>query len=513
MALYLQGANKQTLLTEMNQIYAVTRYGGQTVIAIIGKDKVETMKTDDFHKMFANILGEASKKDNPVSISWFRWRGRRQYIGRGVVFEPGGPLEVPGDMLNLWRGFGVVPSAGDWPLMRAHILNVVCSGNQKHFDYLIQWMAYRVKHPDKPMGVAVAFLGAQGAGKGVVARTFGRFFGNHFAHIAHGDQLTGRFNQHLVTACVAFLDEALWAGDKKGEGVLKALITEPALQLEAKFRDPITVQNRLCIIVASNNEWAVPTGIGDRRWFVLNVANTYAGMEHQSYWAALYQEVDNGGAAAMLHDLLAMDLSKFNIRAVPHTKAKAQQQVHSLRGPMSWLYQVLQDGAISMSRWQATGLTISKDGAYDSYKEFTKERREYQPEIKSVWSKNVLKALGSLVKVTRPVVSGQRVRTFEFATLDNCRRRFEEHTGLQNLEWEETGDTPSGASIRQTGEIVQPAEPAPGSQPADPREQKYDPDDDGPSEWEPSLDPDDEYRPEYDPVDDPKNWVPDGSLA
>ena len=48
-------------------------------------------------------------------------------------------------------------------------------------------------------------------------------------------------------------------GDKKGEGVLKALITEPRLQLEAKFRDPIMVENRLRIIVASNNDWIVPS--------------------------------------------------------------------------------------------------------------------------------------------------------------------------------------------------------------------------------------------------------------
>ena len=75
----------------------------------------------------------------------------------------------------------------------------------------------------------------QGAGKGIVARTLGKIFGKHFAHIANGDQLTGRFNASLATSCVVFLDEALWAGDKKGEGVLKALITEPRLSLEAKF--------------------------------------------------------------------------------------------------------------------------------------------------------------------------------------------------------------------------------------------------------------------------------------
>jgi hypothetical protein len=138
---------------------------------------------------------------------------------------------------------------------------------------------------------------------------------------------------------VVFLDEALWAGDKKGEGVLKALITEPMLTMGAKFRDPIMFPNRLAIIVASNNDWAIPAGIGDRRWFVLNVEDTYAGMVHKPYWDALYRQMEAGGDAAMLHDLLAMDLSQFDVRAVPMTMAKAQQQAHSFRGTLAWLYE------------------------------------------------------------------------------------------------------------------------------------------------------------------------------
>src|ERR1035441_2298451 len=113
------------------------------------------------------------------------------------------------------------------------------------------------------------------------------------------------------------LDEALWAGDKKGEVVLKALITEPTFPFQAKFRDTIMVENRLRIFVASNNDWAVPAGIGDRRWFVLNVANTYAGTVHRDYWTALYSETENGGAAAILYELLAVDLNGFDVRAVP----------------------------------------------------------------------------------------------------------------------------------------------------------------------------------------------------
>jgi hypothetical protein len=335
MALRDQGADIKMLLTAMNETYAVVKYGSQILVAsIIGND-IEIMKDHDFHKMFANLdffdqktiaanLREMKERiesvgtdiismpvedfqeafadlvviiRKPVKVSWrwFLWKSRRQYLRRGAIFEPGGPLEIPNDMINLWRGFGIEPKQGDWSLLRNHIFNVVCSGRQRDYEYLINWMALAVQQPNKPIGVAVAFRGLPGAGKGVVARTLGKLFGKHFAHIANGDQLTGRFNAGLGTSCFVFLDEALWAGDKKGEGVLKALITEPRLQLEAKFRDPIMVDNRLRIMVASNNDWIVPAGIGDRRWFVLDVANTYAGTEHREYWAALYAEIKKVG--------------------------------------------------------------------------------------------------------------------------------------------------------------------------------------------------------------------------
>jgi hypothetical protein len=306
-------------------------------------------------------------------------------------------------------------------------------------------MAYRVQHPDEPAGVAVALLGLPGAGKGIVARTFGSFFGPHFAHITHGEQLTGRFNASLATSCAVFLDEAFWAGDRKSEGVLKALITEPTFQMEAKFRDPITVPNRLSIMVASNSDWAIPAGIGDRRWFVLNVRDTYAGMGHKAYYDALHAEVNNGGAAAMLHDLLAMSLLDFDLRVIPHTGAKAQQQVHSFRGTIGWLFDVLQQGSVGHAFWDHAGLSISTRSAYENYQQHVKQRREYQPEIKSEWSKKVRKALGSLIVERRPSVGGDRDRHFDFGPLDQCRERFAKTVGAPHLEWEEPDEADPGA--------------------------------------------------------------------
>jgi hypothetical protein len=477
MALHAKGAGTSSLFPAINQTFAVVKYGTQILVADIGED-ICLMKVEDFHKALANIVVVRNDEEIAVSRLWFRWKDRRQYLGAGVVFQPGGPLEIKGDMLNLWRGFGIKPMPGDWSLLRDHIFKEVCSGRQEYFDYLINWMAYAVQHPDRPMGVAVAFLGAQGAGKGIVARTFGKFFGKHFAHIANGDQLTGRFNASIGMSCVVFLDEALWAGDKKGEGVLKALITEPSLQLEAKFRDPIRVENRLRIIVASNNDWAIPAGIGDRRWFVLNVAETFSGTAHQSYWDAVYNQIDRGGAAAMLHDLLSMDVSAFNVRAVPHTAAKALQQVHSLQGSMAWLHDVLQEGSVSGERWQDAGLTIEKDRSYMCYVEFSKRQRDWKPAINAVWSKNILAALGPYIGLTRPKKGDTRVRSFRFAPLDDCRRQFASHLCAPDLEWE-VETQPDNQSEEAPEDLWNYDD------------SRLDPRDD---EWEPETNPEQEYE-------------------
>ena len=84
MALRDQGANINILMAAMNQTYAVVKYGSQIMVAVIIGDDVSFMKEQDFHKMLANLAVGSDK----VSKRWFKWEYRRQYVGRGVVFEP-----------------------------------------------------------------------------------------------------------------------------------------------------------------------------------------------------------------------------------------------------------------------------------------------------------------------------------------------------------------------------------------------------------------------------------------
>ena len=95
--------------------------------------------------------------------------------------------------------------------------------------------------------------------------------------------------------------------------------------------------------MATNSAWAVPAGIHARRFCVLKVSEAHR--QDKSYFAALRAEMADGGIAAMLHDLLAHDLSDFDVFAVPQTRALAEQKVQSLRGVERWLYDCLQAGA------------------------------------------------------------------------------------------------------------------------------------------------------------------------
>ena len=56
MTLRDQGADIRQLLAAMNQTFAAVKYGGQILVATIIGNEIEFMKTDDFHKMFANLV-------------------------------------------------------------------------------------------------------------------------------------------------------------------------------------------------------------------------------------------------------------------------------------------------------------------------------------------------------------------------------------------------------------------------------------------------------------------------
>src|SRR5262249_4523567 len=252
-------------------------------------------------------------------------RDRRQFDG--IVYAPNAEIS---DKMNLWTGYRCEPAQGDCDLYLAHLHDNICGSDSDYSQYLLGWMALAVQRPDRQGEVAIVLRGQEGTGKGVFARQFGQLFGAHFKHIINAKHLVGHFNAHLQHCSVLYADEAFFAGDRQHESVLKGLITEETILIEPKGLDSYQVRNCIHLIMSSNSEWVVPAGADARRYFVLDVAPTH--MQDAKYFGALVRQMEAGGRSALLKYLLGLDVSGFDVRAVPQTAALADQKTRSRRG-------------------------------------------------------------------------------------------------------------------------------------------------------------------------------------
>jgi len=271
--------------------------------------------------------GDGKPKPIPASKVW-QSHPRRRYYPKGFVLDPAADDEGPA--YNLWRGFGISAAAGDWSRMQAHIRDVLADGDAVAADYITRWSAWSVQHPATPPRVALVFRGGEGIGKGMFANALVDIFGVHGMRVQHMRHLVGNFNAHLRHLCLLFADEAVAPGSE-GEGALKGLITEATIPIEAKGVDVVQAENHLHVVMASNKEWVVPAGADARRFAVFNVSDERKG--DKEYFTALAAELATGGLAAMLQDLLALDLGAFHPEHDrPNNAALSEQKAATLQG-------------------------------------------------------------------------------------------------------------------------------------------------------------------------------------
>ena len=163
------------------------------------------------------------------------------------------------------------------------------------------WMADLVQRPEVKIGVALIIRGLKGTGKGKFLQQFGSLFGSHFMEVANGEHIVGKFNVHLSQLLLLGADEAYWNGDKKAEGILKNLVTEPKITIERKGIDSVSMDSFLRVVLITNNDDVVPASGDERRWFVLDIADTYKA--NHAYFKAIDDHMDSGGREALLYYL------------------------------------------------------------------------------------------------------------------------------------------------------------------------------------------------------------------
>ncbi len=184
---------------------------------------------------------------------------------------------------------------------------------------MIRYIAHALQRPEEKPGVMIILLGG--------------------LQVNNVDTVTGTFNAALERSFIVFMDEALFVGDRRASDALKSLVTEPLIHINEKHQPARQTRSYHRFIAATNADHFKNTENDDRRDFTLRVSEIHKG-DHD-YWKVLYDEIENGGVAAMVHDLYAMDLSEFNVRVKPATKELLEQKLSSLPHIERWWHDCL----------------------------------------------------------------------------------------------------------------------------------------------------------------------------
>jgi hypothetical protein len=424
-------------IESLNQEYAFVLTGGGHHILWEktdehGRFKLEHLNEGSFHKLHAarTVQREGANRPQPLTQLWMGSKNRRTY--EGLCFRPG--CEVPATMYNLWRGFAVEPAdIGSEEAQRRcglflrHLRENVCQGDAGLFQWVVNWMAHLVQHPDEKPEVALVLRGGKGVGKTIVASVLGRLLGSHYLLTANRRFLTSNFNGHMESLLLLALDEAFWSGDKAAEGVLKDLITGSTHLIEHKGKEPYTVENLLRIIIIGNEEWLVPASADERRFAVLDVGE--ARKQDHAFFADLWREMDDGGAAALLRYLRSVEVKRHLVRQAPLTDALADQKEASQDLVHQWLRDSLEDDRLlhATEDWpEEVAVAI----AYEGFTHYCRKRnvRSRLPD-KRAFGKQIQQALPSTTRRQVNLKTGERPYFYRLPPLAQAKEEWKRFVG------------------------------------------------------------------------------------
>lgn len=331
--------NAPAYVNRLNQVYSCVARDKLLIHRRVWNEVLERWEhtyvpASEFKKLFPKNGGTLATQGQ--AVKWMEHQHRNFFDGITLRPDIEGNVLNPIDgrnLLNLWQGFGVEPSAnGNCNLLYRLIREAIAQDDAEVEKYLLDWMAFAVQFPSKQAEVAIALVGGKGTGKGTIGRAFVKLFGQHGMQITNRSLLTGQFNGHLEDVVGLFADEALFTGDKAGVEMLKSLVTEDLIAINAKYQTPRVAKNMLHIMMASNSQEAVPATRDERRFAVFLMNDVFVG--EFAFFEKLVKQLKNGGYGRLLHDLLTRDIKGFHPRKnVPQTTGLAEQKFTNATDP------------------------------------------------------------------------------------------------------------------------------------------------------------------------------------
>jgi putative DNA primase/helicase len=431
----------------LNEKHAVLPIGGRVLVLNREWDPVQQKQLftfsakSDFETRYCNRKVYDRGEEVGLGTHWLNHPGRAEYDG--MVFSPG--AEMPG-YLNLWSGWGVEPKPGSCWKYLGFVSEVICSGDESLFDYVVKWCAHLVQRPGELPETALVFRGREGIGKNTFVDALRDIVGReHYLLLSSMNQVTGRFSGHLANALLVFCNESVWGGDRSHQGVLKSMVTDDMQPVEYKGRDLMMLKSYRRMIFATNENWAVPRGEDDRRYVITDVSDARKG--DYAYFQAIREEMRTGGTEALMQFLLEQDISGWHPRMIPDYLSQRgwELKIRSGGSIVQWWFDMLQQGWIEKIDahyaeedrlvWPERCLT---EVLQNSYLKWCLNYKVTHPEHSVVLGK-AIHDWG--VKTARPWKDNPARRLFyKLPTLDDARSIFTKRFSIPQSVWSDHDD-------------------------------------------------------------------------
>lgn len=240
------------------------------------------------------------------------------------TFEQDGQL-----VLNNYVPPRVRPQAGKFPVLD-EVLSFLTAGDPAAKHWLMNWMAFAVQNPARPMRTVPVIYGAQRTGKSLLSRVMQALIGEANCATVRNEDIKGKFTSHFVSKLFVAVGEIEAGEVTHATSTLKYLTGEPTLVHEAKGSAAFYVPNRIKMLCTSNQTLPVALeGEGDTRWVLFKQLERPA-PDYSARMDGLFDKSNNEWNAkgmaelqALLAHLLAFPVDVVLARSVHVNDARA----------------------------------------------------------------------------------------------------------------------------------------------------------------------------------------------
>jgi len=236
----------------------------------------------------------------------------------GDGFKPNGPAFLPGNIINTWNPHNITFSgnsvSSDEVSPFVEYLERMFPVQEER-DYMLWWIAHAIRRPEQKIIATPVLRSRQGLGKTFLVGTLMRGIMGSSADVCSLSDIVGTFQDALIGKTTLLVDEC-YIDKRRTTNVLKIYQSNETLMINRKHLPTITIENKLNLIIASNDFDPIYFESSDRRFFIPQFMEYKVSQaESQAFIGTLADWLNDGGYQKVRDYLEAVNLKRYSAYA------------------------------------------------------------------------------------------------------------------------------------------------------------------------------------------------------